>query len=188
MSLTTVSPPAVEPVDLDEAKLSARVDSDDEDTLVTSLISVARQQFERLSGIRLITQDVRLTCSGFSPQVALPVWPVQSVVSVNYTATDGTDTLLASDQYRVLETTTPWSLAPAYGVSWPATRIDHDTVKIVLRVGFGDAGADVPTDILHAIKALIAQHYEQRQASDTRSHSDIPFGVRDIIETHRFWV
>jgi len=49
MALICLEPPVVEPVTLAEAKLHCRIDVDDDDVLVGSLISTAREHLEPVS-------------------------------------------------------------------------------------------------------------------------------------------
>lgn len=97
--LTLTSPPAVEPVSLDEAKLQCRIDSDlyDDDDLVSALITAARQYVEEVCGRALITQTWRLALPGFPgatgvlgvpvygvDPLALPGTPVAGSVAFRY--------------------------------------------------------------------------------------------------------
>src|SRR5215469_16680870 len=66
VSFSLVTPPAVEPVLLADAKGQARIDTTDDDTLVTNLITGARQWAERYTGRAFITQTW---------QMALDLWP-----------------------------------------------------------------------------------------------------------------
>ena len=50
MSVTTLTPPASEPVSLAEAKTLLRIDAADEDTLLASLIVTARHTVETRTG------------------------------------------------------------------------------------------------------------------------------------------
>ncbi len=47
MRLSIVTPPEIEPVSLEEAKLYLRVDTGDENELITSLIKAARIMVEK---------------------------------------------------------------------------------------------------------------------------------------------
>lgn len=50
MPLQLLTPPTAEPVSLVEAKLHLRVDFNDDDALITSLITAARQAAETITG------------------------------------------------------------------------------------------------------------------------------------------
>lgn len=56
MHLVIVTPPAAEPVSVAEAH--ARIDASDEDTLIGSLITAARELVETETARRLITQTL----------------------------------------------------------------------------------------------------------------------------------
>ena len=60
MPLQIVTPPANEPVSLLEAKQHLRVDGDDDDLLIGSLIAAARQAAETQTGRQLITARWKL--------------------------------------------------------------------------------------------------------------------------------
>src|SRR4051794_14941562 len=53
-SIEVVTPPAEEPVSLDELKLQTRVDNAEEDALLSSYIAAAREAFEHLTDGRVI--------------------------------------------------------------------------------------------------------------------------------------
>jgi len=56
MALELISPPAVEPVTLDEAKAHLKVDTTDDDALIATLISAARAKAEWHTGRAFVTQ------------------------------------------------------------------------------------------------------------------------------------
>ena len=81
MRLVLITPPAVEPVTLDEAKLHARVEYPDQDALVTSLIVAARRYCETCLRAALITQQWVLmldsfpSAGGYYNRAIREIWP-----------------------------------------------------------------------------------------------------------------
>jgi uncharacterized phiE125 gp8 family phage protein len=60
MTLVQLTSPAIEPVSLDDFKAHARIDSEDEDTLLAAMLLAARAHTETLSGKLFITQTWRM--------------------------------------------------------------------------------------------------------------------------------
>lgn len=81
MRLQSLSPPAVEPVTLAEAKLHLRVDIADDDAMITSLIKAAREFCETELRQALITQQWRLlldsfpSAGGYYNRAIREIWP-----------------------------------------------------------------------------------------------------------------
>jgi len=61
MAITDITPPALEPITLDYAKVFLRVDNDDEDALIADLIRAARERVEALTNSALISRPRRIT-------------------------------------------------------------------------------------------------------------------------------
>ena len=97
MALTLVTPPATEPVSLEEAKAQLRVMHTSEDTLISRLISAATRHIERIVDLSLTTRTYRLTLDAFSDYIELPRGPVQSVTSVQYVDADGETQTVSTD-------------------------------------------------------------------------------------------
>ena len=88
MGLKLVSPPAIEPVSLAEAKAQLRLDTDADDVYVTALITVARERVELFLRRALIAQSFEYTLDQFPANkyltyttsfINLPRPPLQSV-------------------------------------------------------------------------------------------------------------
>ena len=63
--LEIVSAPSSEPIAQSVAKTFLKVDTSDDDTLITELIKTARQFCEEYTGRALITQTLKLSLDGF---------------------------------------------------------------------------------------------------------------------------
>ena len=116
------------------------------DPLLNMLVSAARQHVEAYLKRALITQTFDLHLDRFPCWVLrLPV-PIQSVTSITYYDSDGTEQTLAADQYLVDITTQPARITPVFGVVWPITQYRMNAVKVRFVAGYG-AASDVPACI-----------------------------------------
>ena len=200
MGLIQTVPPAVEPVSLAEAKLHMRVDLDDDDALIQKLIEAARRHTEDFTSRSLITQTWKLTLDRFpeslllwrwdawtcSNVIELPKPPLQSVTSVKYYDPDGVLQTLAASKYLVDAVTEPGRIAPVTGEFWPATQDRINAVEIIYVAGYGAAAANVPAGLLAAIKLLLANWYENREATIAGSLNPVPLAVEALLRMH--WV
>lgn len=184
------SAPAAEPLSLTDAKAHLRVDFTDDDALITAQIKAARRQVEAFTRNALITQTVQWTWDAFPSTLSLPIWPVQSISSVGYTDGAGADQTLAASKYTLIKSK-PRRIGPAYSETWPTTRLHWNAVRVSAVVGYGDAGSDVPEDIMAALKLILAALYENRE--DTLvgvSASDLPgmASARSLLRPHVLWL
>ena len=84
MTVLLITPPAIEPVTLDEAKAHMRLSGTDDDTYVAALITAARIQVETAIRRVLIDQTWRIYRDDWpaSGLVELPVGPVRSIAEI----------------------------------------------------------------------------------------------------------
>ena len=131
MPLTLITPPAIEPISLVEAKLQAKVDHSDLDTLITVFIKSAREAAEHELGRALITQTWRLTLDEFPcAEIELPKPKVLSVTSVGYVDEAGVDQTVSAANYSLDSAQLPGWILPAEDYSWPATRAIANAVRV----------------------------------------------------------
>ncbi len=142
-ALSVVTPPAVEPVTPENAKLHARIDLDVEDALVARWITAAREYAEEHTGRAWVNQTLLLTLDAWpcEAEVCLPREPVSAVNSVKYRDTDGgLTTLAADDDYQVWLEHSPPIVAPAPQTVWPALQTGRKkAVEIEFVAGYGAA-------------------------------------------------
>jgi len=161
MPLTLNTPPATEPITLAEAKLHLKVDTADDDTLITRLIAAARARAEWHTGRAFITQSWTLHLDAWPSGgvVELPLPPLQSVASIVTTARDDTTTTLDPSLYTV--DTASARIALNENTAPPTNLRAINAIAIAFTAGYGDAST-VPPDIKQAILALTAQMYANR--------------------------
>lgn len=183
--LTTYSAPASEPVTLTQAKAHCRVDSVDDDPLISALIVAAREYAEVFLGRALITQTLDLTLNGFAPIIELPRPPLQSVTSITYTDSNGTAQALSSTYYTVDTKREPGRVFEAYGYNWPTTQAVINAVTIRYVAGYGEA-TSVPQRIKQAILLAVGHWYENRESTISGTIiAPLPMGVNDLLWSAR---
>lgn len=180
-----VSPPAVEPITLAEAKAHLRVTHSAEDDLIDGLITAARQHAEEYTKRAFITQTWEVTLDAFpTGQIRLPRPPLQEVAEVAYTDGNGDEQTVASF------TTRPHPVAPAiyplYAAEWPIALDDVGAVRVTFTAGYGDDRGDVPAPIRQAIKLLVGHYYANREGVVTGTIATVlPLAVESLLGPYR---
>lgn len=162
MNPVLVTPPASEPIDLATAKSHLEVVGTSKNADITSLITVARRNIERYLKRAMITQTWKVYYDCFNEEMILPFPPVQTLTHVKYYNTSGTLTTLASSNYFFDQFSEPARVIRGYDVTWPDLQEKKpNAVEIQFVCGYGDA-SDIPEDIIHAMKLLIEDYYDNR--------------------------
>ncbi len=200
LSVVTTVEPASEPITLAEAKAHLRVDFSDEDALILSLITAARQWLERGLNRALITRTLRATFDlpitgqasgpvgglvGRAPRLAFDL-PYASpgntatVTSVELEADVATWSALDSTYYKLdtdntparlwLRTSALWLWLP--GLDWQG--FDTPRIRVTYTCGYGSTEASVPAAIRSALLAAVGHLYENRESGGTLPDSLLP--------------
>lgn len=189
VSLVTVTPPASEPVSLNEAMLHLRVDVSDagphpEATLIETLISAARAHVEAETNRVLITQTLEARWDAWRDVLELPRTPVQSVTSVTYVDETGATQTLSNSAYRVDVAGLVARVTPAFDTAWPTARAVTGAIAVRFVAGYGAASA-VPAPLKAAMLLLIGHLYENRTAATERALTEAPLAVAALINPYR---
>lgn len=158
-----ITAPSAEPVTLTDAKLHLRVDHSDDDTLIASLITAARQQAEHRTGRRFGVQTWQRAYDAFPAwSLMLPDPPVIEIVSIKYDDQDGAEQTLAPADYRLRPHSEPGVVLPVK--AWPTAAAEPGAVRVTYRCGV-DA-TDARWQSLRAWMLLaIGTWYAQREAA-----------------------
>lgn len=163
--LTVVTAPTSLPVTLDEVKrqVGVAIDSSYHDSMLDSYIRAATDYVERYCNRQLVTAtyDLQLDYfpSGLDPIYLPKAAPLSSVTSITYlAAADGTSTTWTSSEYRVLTSSEPGKIVPAWSYTYPATR-DIDGA-VTVRYVCGQAVASVPVVLKSAIKLIVTTLFD----------------------------
>lgn len=156
--------PAEEPISLAEAKRYGWVDSSFDDVLISDLAKSVRSEFERLTGLQLVTATWKMYLDNWpcSCGVLVPKSPLLTVSSITYVDTAGATQTLASSVYQVDAVSQPGRITTAYGQSWPSIRsATYNAVTITFTAGYGTA-ASVPFDIKQILWQATLYRFEHR--------------------------
>jgi uncharacterized phiE125 gp8 family phage protein len=176
----------VEPITLEEAKGFLKVDISDDDTLINSIISSARERAENKTRRQLITATWSLSLDHFprtNGVIELPKAPIQSVASVKYFDMTDTEQTLATSKYQVDKVQEPGRIIPVDGETWPDTFNRLSAVTVLFTSGYGDDGSFVPEGIKGWMKVMIANLYENRTSVIEGNVTDLKF-IDGLLDEH----
>lgn len=184
-SLVRVVQPAVEPVSLAEAKAHCRVDIEDSDPYILSLISVARQYVEDALDITLLTSVWEARYDLFPIwSINLPRPPVApGTVTVTYRRGDGTYGTLLSDNgdFQVDTNVIPGRIYPNWARAWPATRGDENSVTVRYTAGYGPGVGSIPPVARHLCLLLIGHWFDSRQIVTSGNVVEVPATFHTLL-------
>jgi len=96
--------------------------------------------------------------------IDLPRPPLQSVESIKYLDTAGSEQTMPPDSYVIDASSDEIGrIALAWTQYWPITRCSINSVLIRFMAGYGDAPEDVPQTIRQGILIEISNLYENRE-------------------------
>lgn len=149
-------------IGLEEARQYLKVDTTDDDALICSLITVAEDAVEKLTGRKLLTTDFTYTLDIPPDPILIPYSPLQEITKIETVALDGTITVADPANYVVDVSQDQMGriwLKP--GCSWPAHR-GFASFMITGKAGYGADASAVPAPLKTAILIALAILYENR--------------------------
>ena len=166
-----ITPPAVEPITVADAKLWLKVDNEADDALIEVLISAAREYCEHYCNRAFIRQTRKDIYS-----------PSQTIIHIDAglnTVIDGVyiDDVAATagDDYKVQTTT-------GGGAMITLLTVAENSIEVVYTSGESNA-TTVPKAVKQAMQLIITDWYENR-ADNVRRY---PTAATNLLNTQRLW-
>lgn len=171
--IVSVTPPASEPLSLDDVKSFLRVTHDDDNAVILSMITSARQTAElycRRSFLRTAWKLYVRTAT--YEDIRIPHGPVQEITQVvSVSHGDPAETVIDSVAYV---------FSPAFQCLHFKTPRSDDEIRIDYIAGYGDAAEDVPEPLREGMRIHIAALYEGHVSGAT-----IPNGAKYRYNSYR---
>ena len=167
MTAKLITPPSVEPITVEEAKIFLRIDTNEEESLISSLISAARMYAEKYTCRSFLTQEWELSKKVIAEKVYLPYPPVEGVVLVSV---DGN--FIDDYRYTLVGEDTLYFVSPIRSVT-------PGGIVIRYAAGYGNVPEDVPRDIRQAILITVAGLYENRESGGISAEA------RELLKPYR---
>ena len=161
--------PASKPVSLEEVKDHLRITlgNTDEDDYLQRLISAGVNYVQLFLRRRLITQTWYYypACFPAGDVIVMPYGKLQTVTSIKYTDTEGTESTMAASEYIVDNKQDPGRIVLDYGEVWPSDSLyPSNPITIEYVCGYGVTSASIPEEIKQAILLFVSDLYENREA------------------------
>lgn len=162
MNIEIITPPAAEPLELNDVLDALRIDHGTRDAEVTRLIQSGRECAEHEAGIYVMPQVVRLTAEAWPEALCFRPGPVRSIKEVTYW--DGSAWVtLADTSYVGYRRNGSFRIDPIS--AWPSLGVlPGDRIRVDLNVGYATAGA-VPACVKTFIVAQVGAWAENPEAA-----------------------
>ncbi|OYZ75114.1 MAG: hypothetical protein B7Y12_13405 [Rhizobiales bacterium 24-66-13] len=176
--------PSAEPLGLAEAKAFLRLDTDAQDGVVAALIAAARQWVESETRRILLSQTWRFTRDAWPPSglIAVPLAPVRAVLAARLVAEDGTTQDLPLDLFTFAGARLPPLIAVDLARA-PAPTRRLGGIVLELQLGYGATPAELPADLVQAVRQLVAFLHEHRDEPGDQGR--MPDSILALLRPYR---
>lgn len=182
MSALLLTPPASEPLTLNEAKAFLRVEHGDDDDVITALIAAARVHVEAMTRRALLAQTWRFVLDAWprDGRLAPRIGPLRELVAARVFDADGEARDIDGESF-VVDIAANVIAAPCFAL--PAPGRAQAGIALDVLCGYGVDATDVPADLRQAIRLLLAHWYDNRVA--TADGAAVPAGVSALLAPYR---
>lgn len=204
-----VTQPVVEVVLLADLKSHIRVTHNDDDEYLTKLIREAREEFEDITGIALISQTWQFMLDawpghqdqwwdgirqmaiteldgGFPSVMEPPRYPLISVDTINvYDESSNATAVTIASTFDIDIVSRPGRISLQSGKTWPIAARNVNAIEINYTAGYGTTVSDVPSPLVRAVRNMAGYMYDHRGAGCVPSEAYRESGAREIAKTYR---
>lgn len=176
-------------VSLTDLKTFMKVDGSDEDTLIATLFTAAREMVEGYTNTSMNDDadnyTLNLDAWPDSGVIRVGVGPLVSVTSVKYYDSDDAQQTLAVDtDYYVDAARQPGQVVMK---SMPALKAKPNAIEVIVKAGYNEAA--VPKALVNAIQQITLNFYERRGdgQSDNKLTTDfpLPFQIKAMMNRYK---
>lgn len=139
MSLIQITPPTVLPLNVADVRQHLKQDITDDDNLISLYLGSAVDFAQNLTQRQLVAARFRYVLDEFPCRdnaLRIPRTPLIQVVSIEYTATDGTTQTVAAADYTIDNSFDLPRITPVSGKSWPDTLAQIGSVRVTFDAGY----------------------------------------------------
>jgi uncharacterized phiE125 gp8 family phage protein len=176
MPLKLLTPPTALPLHITDVRQHLKQDITDDDNLILLYLGAATEFVQMRTQRQLVSARYQLILDGFPgpslsgvpignafgmPDFAIqiPRTPLIQIVSITYTAMDGSTQTMPSTDYTVDQSCEPPRITPVFGKIWPIPLPQIGSVKITFDAGYSapiTANTTANTVTVTGWKALVA--------------------------------
>lgn len=161
-------------ITLSATKSYMKVDTSDDDTLISTLIEASIDMAERYANLTLRRKEYTFEFVDYGQEILLPYGPHVSVDAVR-TKIDGVETTLATADYNVVGQDFKTLLLKG--------TVSAYQLEVDVTAGYGSAS--VPDLIKLALYKSVLSHYEDRQDLFAGGVSELPTSSKQLLNVYR---
>jgi len=173
-----------EVVTLDDAKLQLRVEHDHEDVVIQGFIDAAIAEAESYIGGIILARAITFGLEDWVERFDFPIGPANVITAVKYQKSGNvTYTTAAADEYKLY----------AFGknkhqlILKEAIRgyslVDETLDAVQINANIGYELADIPEDIIQAVKLILTDLYEFRGEKEIKLNRS----SRNLLRPYKHW-
>ncbi len=172
-------------ISVNDAKDHLRVDLNDDDAYIQSLIDISVAMIEQYTRRFYRAADYKVHLDQFPyDYIDLQFGGINEFTGIRYNDAAGTEVILPSADYDVDLKHEPARIYIAKSKTWPTTENAPNSVTISFSAGSENTD-NIEKPLVHAMKLLIGHFYENRQTVSDRVHYKMPMAIEYLINPYR---